>query len=139
MQIYHSFGQLAQDLVMRLTGPLSFRFILQPLVALVLGARDGVLDAKAGRPPYVWGLIFHPEGRARQISRGLATLGKPIIVAVVIDAVAQFLMFRTVYPGAAVLVGIAVMALPYVLARALINRAASMRRTRAVPGRVSSR
>jgi hypothetical protein len=139
VQIYRSLDEFIQHLGMRLTGPLQFRFILQPLVALVLGVRDGLRDAKAGRPPYLWDLIVNPEGRARQVSRGLASLGRPMIVAVVIDAIVQYLMFRAVYPGAAVLVGVTVLGLPYVLARAIVNRAASARRARVPSGRAISR
>ena len=43
------------DLPKRLTGPGRFRFILQPLVATLLGIRSGVADARAGRPPYLLG------------------------------------------------------------------------------------
>jgi|SRR5271166_4397158 len=34
------------------------RFILQPTVAIILGAHDGVKDARAGNPPFLWGLMF---------------------------------------------------------------------------------
>jgi hypothetical protein len=40
-------------LLARLSGPGAFRFVLQPLVAVLLGIRDGRADAKAGRPPYL--------------------------------------------------------------------------------------
>ena len=47
-----------EDLPKRLTGPGSFRFIFQPIVAILLGMRDGLLDARAGRPPYLYSLLF---------------------------------------------------------------------------------
>jgi len=130
MRIYTSFGEFLNDLGLRLTGPMWVRFILQPLVAIILGVRDGINDARAGRPPYIWGLFFHPGGRRETLTRSAETLAKPIIIATVLDAIAQYLMFRAIYPGAAVLVGVTVMALPYTLARALANRVASSRRQR---------
>jgi len=33
----------------RLTGPLNFRFVLQPLLAILLGIRDGLHDAVTRR------------------------------------------------------------------------------------------
>jgi hypothetical protein len=36
-------------LLARLTGPMHFRLIVQPLVGIGLGIRDGLRDAKAGR------------------------------------------------------------------------------------------
>ena len=45
--------RFADDIVARLHGPGRLRFILQPLVAIVLGTRDGVKDARIGRPPFL--------------------------------------------------------------------------------------
>src|SRR5271156_1755654 len=59
-----------QDMLARFSGPGRFRFILQPIVAIVLGARDGVKDARAGSPPFLWGLLFHPEHRNRLVRGG---------------------------------------------------------------------
>jgi len=43
------FGQVWSMLIGRETGPLAFRFIVQPLVATVLGVRAGLKDARARR------------------------------------------------------------------------------------------
>jgi hypothetical protein len=131
MATYSSFAQFLEHLVARLTGPMHFRLILQPLVAIALGIRDGLKDARAGRPPFITDLIVRPEGRKRQLKQALQSLIKPLIIAIVLDAVAQYLMFRTIYPGAAVFVGVVVMGVPYSLARGLTNRIVSGR-TRAV-------
>jgi hypothetical protein len=127
MRTYDSFAQFVEHLVARLTGPMHFRLILQPLVAIALGIRDGLKDARAGRPPFVMDLFVRPEGRRRQLKQALQSLVKPLIIAIVLDAVAQYLMFRTIYPGAAVFVGVAVMGVPYSLARGLTNRIVSGR------------
>ena len=39
-------GQMCDMLVGRETGPLAFRFIIQPLVATMLGVRAGLKDAR---------------------------------------------------------------------------------------------
>jgi len=134
MRTYSSFAQFLEDLVARLTGPMHFRLILQPLVAIALGIRDGLNDARAGRPPFITDLIVRPEGRKRQLKRALQSLIKPLVIAIILDAVAQYLMFGTIYPGAAVFVGVVVMAVPYSLARGLTNRIVSGR-TRATAAR----
>jgi hypothetical protein len=41
--------QFFADILARLSGPGRLRFILQPTVAIVLGIRHGVLDARAQR------------------------------------------------------------------------------------------
>ena len=134
MTTYSSFAQFLEHLLARLTGPMHFRLILQPLVAIALGIRDGLKDARAGRPPFITDLIVRPEGRKRQFKQALQSLIKPLIIAIVLDAVAQYLMLGTIYPGAAVFVGVVVMGVPYSLARGLTNRIVSGR-TRAVGAR----
>jgi hypothetical protein len=111
-----------------------FRLILQPLVAIALGIRDGLKDARAGRPAFIMDLIVRPEGRKRQLKQSLQAISKPLIIAIILDAVAQSLMFGTIYPGAAVFVGVVIMAVPYSLARGLTNRIVSGR-TRAIEAR----
>ena len=41
------------DLVARFHGPGRMRFILQPTIAIILGARDGVKDRRAGNQPFL--------------------------------------------------------------------------------------
>ena len=48
------------DLIGRINGPMSFRIILQPVMAILFAFRDGLADARAGRPAYLW-TIFHNE------------------------------------------------------------------------------
>lgn len=127
MVTYGSFAQFLEKLVARLTGPMHFRLILQPLVAIALGIRDGLKDARAGRPPFLMDLIVRPEGRRRQLKQALQSLIKPLIIAIVLDAVVQYLMFGAIYPVAAVFVGVVLIAVPYSLARGLTNRIVSGR------------
>jgi hypothetical protein len=125
------------DMGLRLSGPMAMRFVIQPIVAILFGIRDGIRDAREGEPPYLYDVILVPAHRKRQVARGWATIGLGFIFAVVLDAIIQFMMLRTVYPGAAVVVGIGLMALPYAAARALTNRVASqfpsVRRAAATP------
>jgi hypothetical protein len=110
------------DLAARVTGPMSFRFIVQPLVAVFLGFRDGRMDAKAGTPPFIFDILFRPADRKRQLGSAFHRLLTPIIVATVLDAIAQYLIFKHVRPLPALLVGTFLMGLPYSLARGLTNR-----------------
>ncbi|MHB8995617.1 MAG: hypothetical protein ACYC63_10235 [Armatimonadota bacterium] len=117
--------QFLTDMGLRLDGPLALRFVIQPIVAILLGIKDGVGDARAGEPPYLYDIILVPSHRKRQAARGWATIGLGVGVAVVLDVVVQLILLHTVYAGAAVIVGIALMALPYAAARALTNRIVS--------------
>ncbi len=105
-----------------LGGPGRLRFILQPLAAILLGIRDGRLDAKAGRPPYIFAVVAVREQRREGLTSGLKTLTRPLIVAILVDMVVQYLIFRSVHLWSALLVGALLIALPYAAARALTNR-----------------
>ena len=111
-----------RDLPRRLTGPGRMRFIFQPIVAVLLGIRAGKADAAAGRAPYVLGLIFGHANRAAMLKDALTDLSTLIAVAILLDAVSQFLILHEVFPGAALVVGPVLIAIPYALSRALSNR-----------------
>ncbi len=121
-RIYLFSWDFLADLPARLTGPGRFRFILQPTVAIVLGIRGGRVDARAGRPPYLYGLLFHAGHRREYLRTGLAAIRDILAIGIILDAVAQLLIFRQVHPGAALVVGPVLIATPYALARALSNR-----------------
>ncbi len=114
--------QFLIDLPKRLSGPGRFRFILQPAVAIFLGIRAGISDGRSGRAPYVFSVVFDSKNRLQLLKEALAQLSTLIAVAILLDAISQFLILRAIYPGAALLVGPVLIAIPYSLSRALANR-----------------
>ena len=117
---------LIDGIAARLTGPMNFRFILQPLVAILLGIRDGRADAKNGTPPFLFLLFTEPENRRRNLVQAAKGLIVPIALGTVLDEISQYLIFRDepgrlmiVHPLPALVVGTTVIGLPYVLARSL--------------------
>lgn len=111
-------GRLAR----MLSGPGRFRFIVQPIVAILLGVRDGRLDAKAGRPAFLISVFFTRDGRLEALKSGVKSFVKPFVVSVILDIVVQFFLFRDVRIWSALVVGTLLIALPYSLARGLTNR-----------------
>jgi hypothetical protein len=118
------------DMLARLHGPGRLRFILQPTAAIVLGARDGVKDARASKPPFLWGLVFHPTDRPGLLRSALASVRNLVAIAILLDVVSQLLIFRIVHPGAALILGPVLIGLPYASSRALTNRMTRLRRQR---------
>ena len=121
-RVYLFSRQFFEELSQRFTGPGRLRFILQPLVAILLGWRGGRSDARAGRPAYLYSLIMHREHRRELVRSGVAAVRNLVAIGIVLDAVAQLLIYRQVHPGAALVVGPVLICLPYALARALTNR-----------------
>jgi hypothetical protein len=88
-----------EDLPKRLTGPGRFRFVLQPLVATLLGIRSGMADARAGRPPYILALLTDGQRRRELAWEGFATVVKLLLMGVLLDAVFQWVILGVSHPG----------------------------------------
>jgi hypothetical protein len=125
-RIYLFSWEFLADLPARLEGPGRFRFIFQPTAAIILGIRGGLADARAGRPPYLMGLLLDPLHRWEYIRTGVATIRDIVAIGIILDVVAQFLIFRQVHPGAALLIGPVLITAPYAIARGLTNRVSRM-------------
>jgi hypothetical protein len=113
-----------EDIPKRLAGPGRFRFILQPLTAIILGIANGLADARAGNPPYLYGLLFHRKLRGDLAKSGLNTVANLLLMGILLDLVFQWIILGVAYPGAAIVVGPVLIMAPYALARALSNRLA---------------
>jgi hypothetical protein len=113
------------DLAGRLSGPLTLRLFLQPSVAIILAIRDGLKDAREGRPPHFWRMVTGPpEARTRRVTETWRAVLKVFSMAVILDCVYQWLVFRWVYPVEAMFTAIILAIVPYVLMRGVINRIA---------------
>ena len=127
-RVYLFSRQFFEELPQRLTGPGRLRFLLQPLIAILLGWRSGLGDARAGRPAYLIGLLSGGVNRSELLRSGLAAVRDLVAIAIVLDAVSQLLIYREVHPGAALIVGPVLISVPYALARALTNRVVRLAR-----------
>jgi hypothetical protein len=114
----------------RLDGPLHFRFIFQPLMAIIFATIDGIKDAKMGRAPYFWDIVKNPAKRRQLLILGWERFGKIFILAVVLDLIYQIKVYHFWYPGETLAVAILLAVLPYVIVRGPVNRIFSWRRNR---------
>ncbi|MFL5322248.1 MAG: hypothetical protein ACJ790_21505 [Myxococcaceae bacterium] len=104
-----------------LTGPGSFRFVLQPLVALVLALRDAKRDVVEGNPPFLLSLFIGARRRDR-VKQGLRQIVIPLVIATVLDGVLQVVITGHLRVVQAVLTGGLLIAFPYSGGRGLFNR-----------------
>lgn len=117
-----TFTRLVNDVFGRLDGPLHFRFFLQPGMAIFFAIRDGLSDARQGRPAYFWSLFTEPTLRRDLLRDGWRSTSKIFILAVVLDVVYQLVVFRYFYPFETLLVAILLALIPYLLVRGPVNR-----------------
>lgn len=113
-----------EDFVNRLDGPLHFRFIVQPLMAVLFAVMDGIKDAKAGRPAYGWAVFANAEHRRELLKDGWKHFGKIFILAIVLDVIYQIKVHHAFYPLETLLTALVLAVLPYVLLRGPVNRVA---------------
>jgi hypothetical protein len=119
--------QFFEDMLARLSGTGRLRFILQPLAALLIGMRDGRKDSWAGCAPFLSALLFRPGRRTDLLRSAFESVRDLVAIAIILDVVSQFLIFHEVHPGAALVLGPVLIAVPYSIARALANRIARRR------------
>jgi hypothetical protein len=119
--------RIFKDLMDRLSGPMQFRFVIQPLMAIIFAIRDGRKDAREGRVPYFWSLFSDPGHRRDLLKNGWRSEGRVFIIALILDAVYQYIEIRWFYPAEALLVASILAMIPYILLRGPANRLSQMK------------
>lgn len=111
------------DLVERPDGPMRFRFVLQPMMAVIAAIHDGLKDARAGRPPYFMTMLRNPPERVGRLREGLNATARIILLGLAMDVIYQAVVLRTFYPNEALVVALLLAFVPYVIFRGLVVRA----------------
>jgi hypothetical protein len=116
--------RLWRDIFDRAGGPMSFRFILQPTMAVIAAIADGVTDARLGRTPYLWTILHEPGKRAARLNEGLNATARVLLLGIGMDAIYQYRVFQTFYPSESVVTAVLLAFIPYLLLRGPITRVA---------------
>jgi hypothetical protein len=106
----------------RVGGPMTFRIILQPTMAILLAIRAGMKDAREGRPPYFWTILTDPAQRPVLIREGWKSVARVFVLAVIMEVIYQWIVLRWFYPGEALTIAVLLAVVPYLLLRGPINR-----------------
>jgi hypothetical protein len=112
------------DMIARTDGPMTFRFFLQPTMALITALIDGRRDARAGKPPYAW-LMAHSDAPARLAAwrEGVTATMRILLLGVVMDLIYQIRTFGGFrYPLEAFVLAVVLGLVPYVILRGPFNR-----------------
>lgn len=116
--------RLWQDIFDRPGGPMSFRFILQPLMAAIAAFHDGAKDARLGRAPYLTRLVSGSGDRSDLLGEAVISTGRILLLGLVMDGIYQFVVLKTFYPGEMVVITLALALVPYLLLRGPFSRLA---------------
>lgn len=110
------------NFVSRLTGPLKFRFVLQPMTAVILATIAGLKDARTGKPAYFWALLTNQEHRRDMLDDGWKSIGKLFFIALLLDLAYQFYVLGFVRLIGAVIVATLLAIVPYLIVRGSVTR-----------------
>lgn len=113
------------DFAARTTGPMWFRLIIQPAVAVVFGVRAGRRNARSDASESHRARALDPAYRRAMFRQALHDVGLMFIAGVGLDAVFQLIALRAFYPLEGLLVGFLLVALPYQIVRTSVALAAS--------------
>ena len=120
-----------EGLMDRVGGPMTFRLILQPLMATLLAVRAGLKDAREGRPPYLWTLLTDSSQRVDLLREGWRSIARVFVLAVLMDLIYEYVVDRLFYPLETLIVAFTLAVVPYLVLRGPVNRIA--RRQRRTP------
>ena len=115
------------DLIGRTEGPMTFRFYLQPAMAVIAALGDGVRDAKSGRPAYLMNLFRYGDRaeRVRLWQEGVRAVARILVLGVAMDVIYQFKVFGSFRsPLQTIVIVVALAFVPYLLLRGPIGRVA---------------
>lgn len=110
------------DLTQRPSGPMAFRFILQPSVAVIAAIHDSMHDIRAGRSPYLWTILRQPQHRVARLNEGINATARIILLGLAMDVIYQVTVLKMFYPVEALLIALLLAFVPYLLIRGPVVR-----------------
>ena len=113
-----------RNMIDRTGGPMTFRFFLQPIMATIAAVYDGIKDARAGRPYYLWTILTNPAKRAGRLHEGLISTARVILLGLCMDSIYQGIVFERFHPAETVIIALLLAFVPYVLLRGPVARIA---------------
>jgi hypothetical protein len=116
--------RVLDNLIGRTSGPMNFRLIIQPAVAIFIAIRAGLNDAREGRPAFFWAALSNRAYRPELLRQGWKDVGKVFILAIVLDSIYQLIVHRGVYFLELIITASVLAIVPYVLVRGPVNRIA---------------
>ena len=91
-------------------------------MAIFLAVRDGLKDARTGRPPFSSTILSDPSQRGPYLREGLKRVLRVIVFAFVMDAIYQYLVLRRFYLREALVTVFVLAVLPYLVIRGPVDR-----------------
>jgi hypothetical protein len=127
VEVHHRFWN---DVFGRLHGPMTFRFFLQPAMALLAALPDGIDDARHAHSSFLWTKRSDPTLRRGRLQQGLVSTARVVLLGISMDVIYQLRVFNQFYPVEALVMAILLALIPYFIFRWIVERIAGWRLAR---------
>jgi hypothetical protein len=114
------------DIFGRISGPMTFRFLLQPTMALLAALPDGINDARNGHSAFFWAGRHGPTVKHGRLREGLIATARILLLGLSMDLIYQIRVFHQFYPAEAVLFSLILCVIPYFIWRWVVEWIASL-------------
>jgi hypothetical protein len=118
------------DIVERIHGPMTFRFYLQPAMALLAAIPDGIGDARQGHKSFFWSALWDPNAPTGRLREGLTSTARVVLLGISMDVIYQLKVLDRFYPVEALMMAILLAIIPYFVFRWIVERVVRWRSAR---------
>jgi hypothetical protein len=113
------------DIFERIHGPMSFRFYLQPTMALIAALPDGIRDTRLGHKSFFWSAWGNGNVLTGRLREGVTSVARVVLLGISMDLIYQFRVLGRFYPVEALMMAILLAIIPYFIFRWIVERIAS--------------
>ena len=103
---------------------MTFRFYLQPAMALLAAVPGGVRDARAGHKPLLRSSHWGSNEMTQRLKEGLRSIARVILLGISMDVIYQIKELDQFYPVEAVMMAILLAVIPYFVFRWIVGHIA---------------
>jgi hypothetical protein len=119
-----AFARGWENLVARWGGPMSFRFLIQPAVAIFFAIRAGLKDARENKPPFLWAVLSNPGSRQERLRHVWRDVGTVFFVALILDSIYQVIVHAGIFTLELLITATVLALVPYLVSRGFVTRIA---------------
>ena len=122
--LYETIARGWEHFVDRLGGPMSFRFLMQPAMAVFFAVRAGLADARDNKPTFLGCALSNPRSWRARMRLSWKDVGAVFIVAVILDAIYQVTVQSGIFALELLITATILALVPYMIVRDLSSRIA---------------
>jgi hypothetical protein len=124
--LFETIARGLENLLDRLGGPMSFRLLMQPAVAIFFAIRAGVRDARENKPTFLGCALSNPRSWSPRMRQSWKDVGAVFIVALVLDSIYQVAVQGGIFALELLITATVLALVPYMIFRDLVSRVARL-------------